>query len=128
MKTTETKLAESIANAVEDHWFMPSSIGRILANQPLWTIDRIMELVVHIIKHADVRYDEGQGEVSEGLILANELNAAIRAIKEYTEFNNIKLPKSPSQVLKALPEVYQMSAEERSWIKSNATPLLVDIH
>lgn len=123
MKTTETKLAESIANAVEGHWFLPSTVGRLLANEPLYTVDRVMELVAEIIKHMKLRIDLENNISSEGLYVANELQKTINNLRESTEFNSLKLPRSPKEIIDGLPNVqYKISAEERSWIKSNLTP------
>lgn len=95
MKTTETKLADQIANATEDHWFNPAVIGRLLANQPIYTLDRIMEMVAQIIRAQEIRHDTEweNGRTSEGLFLAKELNKTIKAVKKKYKFNNLNLPK-----------------------------------
>lgn len=95
MKTTETKLADQIANATEDHWFNPAVIGRLLANQPIYTLDRIMEMVAQIIRAQEIRHDTEweHGRTSEGLFLAKELNKTIKAVKKKYKFENLNLPK-----------------------------------
>ena len=90
IKTKEHKVAETLANAVEEHWFNPSILGRYLADQPLYTIDRIIEVIAQIAKHNADRY-QLQGGGSEGLFLANELNEHIKVIKTKYKFNNLKL-------------------------------------
>lgn len=94
MKTQEEKVLEQLVNLTESHWFNPALFGRYMANQPIYTLDRIVEMMAHIVKNMELRKrdEEANGITSEGLILANELNAAIKAIKEETNFNNIKLP------------------------------------
>jgi len=95
-KTTETKLAEQIANLTDDHWFNPAIFGRYLAEQPLYTIDRIMEMVAYIISEQAKTYEllKVKGTSSEGLLLANELNECIKAYQETTNLSNLTLPKS----------------------------------
>ena len=94
-KTTETKLAEQIANLTDDHWFNPAIFGRYLAEQPLYTIDRIMEMVAYIISEQAKTYEllKVKGTSSEGLLLANELNECIKAYQETTNLSNLTLPK-----------------------------------
>jgi hypothetical protein len=94
-KTTETKLAEQIANLTDDHWFNPAIFGRYLAEQPLYTIDRVMEMVAYIISEQAKTYQllKVKGTSSEGLLLANELNECIKAYQEITNLSNLKLPK-----------------------------------
>jgi len=41
MKTKEQKLADDLANVVEDHWFNPAILAHLLSNQPHFTIDRL---------------------------------------------------------------------------------------
>jgi len=95
MKTPETKLAEAIATATENHYFNSSIIAHTLADQPYYTIDRIMEMIVKTIKYQAQRHqnDWGNGRTSEGLFLANELNKSIELITKKYTFNNLSLPK-----------------------------------
>ena len=94
MASKETKLGELIANSVEDHWFNPATLGHYLANQPNWTIDRVMEVVLWIIEKNARIYEAkaAAGEVSEGLALAYKLDQIIDQIKVANTFNHIKLP------------------------------------
>ena len=95
MKTPEEKVAEQIVNLTESHWFNPTVFGRYMAEQPLYTIDRIMEMIVSIINeqakvhNVNVTRDNTS---SEGLLLANELNECIKAYQEDNKLNNLKLP------------------------------------
>ena len=94
MASKETKLGELIANSVEDHWFNPATLGHYLANQPNWTIDRVMEVVLWIIEKNARIYEAkaAAGEVSEGLALAYKLDQVIDKIKQSNDFKHIKLP------------------------------------
>ena len=91
MKTPEIKVAESLVNLTESHWFNPTIFGRYLAEQPMYTIDRIMEMVVSIISEQSKIHGRNNS-TSEGLLLANELNECIKAYQEVTQLNNLKLP------------------------------------
>ena len=87
MKSVEQKLADDIANAVESHWFNPAVIARILSNQPVYTMDRVMEMVAQIVRTISTRDDE-----SEGVALAKELNNYIKLLQTRHEFTSLKLP------------------------------------
>jgi hypothetical protein len=93
-KSPEIKVAESLVNLMDDHWFNPTLFGRYMAEQPLYTIDRIMEMVVSIISEQAKTYNVylNRNESSEGLMLANELNECIKAYQESNKINNLKLP------------------------------------
>ena len=95
MKSKESKIAELLVNACEDHFFNPAVFGRYLSDQPYYTVDKVMEMIVQVINNLSNRHETEivDGKSSEGLLLANELRYAIRAIRETTEINNLKLPK-----------------------------------
>jgi hypothetical protein len=90
-KTPEIKVAQAIVNLTEDHWFNPTIFGRYLSEQPMYTIDRIMEMVVSIISEQS-KIHGVHGYTSEGLMLAVELNECIKAYQEDNQFNSLKLP------------------------------------
>ena len=90
-KSPEIKVAESIVNLTEDHWFNPTIFGRYLAEQPMYTIDRIMEMVVSIISEQS-KIHGVHGYTSEGLMLAVELNECIKAYQEDNQLESLKLP------------------------------------
>ena len=104
-KSPEIKVAESLTNLMDDHWFNPTVFGRYLAEQPLYTVDRIMEMVSYIISEQAKVYEllRIRGTSSEGLLLANELNECIKAYQEVTVISNLTLPK---------PTVYNIKREE----------------
>jgi len=95
MKTPETKLAEQLVNLTDDHWFNPAIFGRYLAEQPLYTSDRIIEMIAHIIHEQAKQYHllKASGTSSEGLLLAYELDSCIKAYMEHTVISNLSLPK-----------------------------------
>lgn len=94
MKTPEIKVAESLVNLMDDHWFNATIFGHYLAQQPLYTIDRIMEMIVSVISEQAkmLHVYSIQGSSSEGLMLANELNECIKAYQEDNNLINLKLP------------------------------------
>ena len=95
MQSKEQKIGELLANSVEDHFFNPAALGRYLAEQPIYTLDRIVEVVAWVIEKQARRYErevEQGGTVSEGLALSYKLDTMIDKIKVKNKFNNIKLP------------------------------------
>ena len=95
MQTKEQKIGELLANSVEDHFFNPAALGRYLAEQPIYTLDRVMEVVAWVIEKQARRYEreiEQNGVVSEGLALAFKLDQVIDKIRDKNKFEHIKLP------------------------------------
>lgn len=94
MAGTELKVAEQLANLTESHWFNPAVMARYLSNQPLYTIDRIMEMVIQIIKYQDNQYavENQNGRTSEGLFLAHQLNKDLQVLAKKYEWKNIAIP------------------------------------
>jgi hypothetical protein len=105
MKTPEIKVAESLVNLMDDHWFNATIFGHYLAQQPLYTIDRIMEMIVSVISEQSkmLHVYSIQGSTSEGLLLANELNECIKAYQESNQLNNLKLPSRSYKVKREEP-------------------------
>ena len=101
-KSLEIKVAEQLVNLTDDHWFNASIFGRYLAEQPLYTSDRIMEMVAYIVhEQAKMHITNSiRGTSSEGLLLANELNECIKAYREVTVINNLRLPAPVSYTIK----------------------------
>ena len=93
--TPEMKVAEQLANLMESHWFNPAVLGRRLSDQPYYTLDRVMELVAHIIKNQSIKHktEAENGNTTEGLLLANELQSHMERISKQYKFKNLKLPK-----------------------------------
>lgn len=119
-KTTEIKIAEQLTNLMDDHWFNPTIFGRYLAEQPLYTIDRVMEMVVSIISEQAKTYvlHRTKGETTEGLLLANELNECIKAYQEHTVISNLKLPKPTvyniKRDVKVNPRIFGYTDEDKN--------------
>ena len=119
-KTTEIKIAEQLTNLMDDHWFNPTIFGRYLAEQPLYTIDRVMEMVVSIISEQAKTYQlhKVRGESTEGLLLANELNECIKAYQEHTVISNLKLPKpvvyNIRRDVKVNPRIFGFTDEDKN--------------
>lgn len=128
MKLKEHKVAEQLAEVAEQAYFNPAIFGRYLADQPFYTIDRVMEMVVHIIKQQAERHERELTDniSSEGLILAHELHHAIQQIKETHTFNNLKLPKTKEEVLAGLKEP-KHSTKDTSWLRSQGTSYYMGI-
>lgn len=95
MQSKELKIGELIANSVEDHFFNPAVLGRYLAEQPIYTLDRVLEVVAWVIEKQARRYErevEQGGTVSEGLVISYKLDKYIDKIKDNNTLQNVKLP------------------------------------
>ena len=133
MKTKEQQIAELLTNSVEDHFFNPAALGRYLADQPTYTLDRVMEVVAWVIEKQARRYDrelETGGAISEGLAIASKLDLVIDKINNENELKNVKLPMTPNQrraFVKALPQEQEQSYRY-SWLHetNNKTNTFVD--
>lgn len=79
-KIPEEKLAEQIISNLDNYWFNPAIVASILANQPLYTQDRLIELITEIVKYQDARFrDEWEaGQTSDGLLMASYLADSIQ--------------------------------------------------
>jgi hypothetical protein len=116
-KTPADKVADQLVDLTENHFFNPALFGRKLADQPIYTTDRIMEMVAQIISYQAKRYktEATNGKTSEGLFLAKELDRMLIHLTDSYKWNNLKLP----QKLK----VHKPKQEEaipyskRSWVK-----------
>ena len=121
MQSKEHKIGELLANSVEDHFFNPAALGRYLAEQPIYTVDRVMEVVAWIIEKQAERYRRevaNNGTISEGLIIANMLDKMIDKIKVSNDLQSVKLPITPKErgeFIKSLPEVKEQSYRY-SWL------------
>ena len=122
MKTKELQIGELLANSVEDHFFNPASLGRYLAEQPIYTLDRIMEVVAWIIEKQAERYrreKSNEGTVCEGLIIANILDNVIDQIKERHDLKNVVLPITPKErktFIDNMPKQSEEKSYRYSWL------------
>jgi hypothetical protein len=115
-KTPETKVAEQLINLTESHWFNPATLGRYMADQPLYTIDRVMEMIAQTIHYLNKRYGQEQinGRTSEGLLLAAKLDKTIKSIKHT---DNIKLPKEARRMIEdIIPARYSHIRESNTQV------------
>jgi hypothetical protein len=128
-QSKEIKLAELIANSVEDFYFNPAVVARYLSDQPYYTIDRIMEMLVHIINHQAARHDTEAVDnlTSDGITFARELAAAIKAVRELQEFKNLKLPKSHDEIMAGLPKYDTPKAVKYNWLTHTDESIKVQI-
>lgn len=78
-KTDEQKLVEHIAQAVDNHWFNPGLAAQMLVNYPLYTQDKIMELMSEIIKLQAGRFEVEweHDNTSQALMIASHLAEVI---------------------------------------------------
>ena len=126
MKSKERQIAELLCNSVEDHFFNPATLAGYLADQPTYTLDRIMEVVTWVIEKQARRYErevENGGMVSEGLALAYKLDQVVDKIKEQNTFNNLKLPitnQERKEIIDRMPK--ERTADYRySWLHDTDT-------
>lgn len=85
-KMLETKVAEAIIEGTDNNWFNPALVAQALVtNNPIYTQDKIMDLIVEIIKQQAHRFrsEAAAGQTSQGLILANVLNEVIEEQESY---------------------------------------------
>jgi len=127
MKTKEQQIGELLANSVEDYFFNPASLGRYLSEQPIYTLNRIIEVVAWIIEKQAERYRREvaeNGTICEGLIIANMLDNVIDKIKVSNDFKSVKLPILPEErgaFVKSLPET-DSQAYRYSWLHDTIKP------
>ena len=133
MKSKERQIAELLCNSVEDHFFNPATLAGYLADQPIYTLDRIMEVVTWVIEKQARRYErevENGGVVSEGLVISSKLDQVVDKIKEKNTFNNLKLPITNQErkaIIDRMPK--EKTADYRySWLHqtNNETRVTID--
>jgi len=81
-KTDEDKIAEQLATVLDNHWFNPSICASVIVNRfPLYTQDRLMQLMTEIIKEQASRFEAywEEGFTSEAIMLASHLAEVIEA-------------------------------------------------
>jgi len=79
-KIQEEKVAELLAEAVENNWFNPSLCADLIVNHmPLYTQDRLVILMAEVIRQQAIRYETEweQGYTSDGLMLSAHLAEVI---------------------------------------------------
>ncbi len=116
-KSPADKVADSLVELTENHFFNPALFGRALADQPIYTCDRIMEMVAQIISYQAKRYktEATDGKTSEGLFLAKELDRMLIHLTDSYKWDNLKLPKHNTKHAQLREEPVAYS--NRSWVK-----------
>jgi hypothetical protein len=78
-KSDEEKLVEQLTKALDNHWFNPTLAAHLISNYPIYTQDKLMELMSEIIKHQAFRYQKEleHNQTSAGLMLAGHLAEVI---------------------------------------------------
>jgi hypothetical protein len=116
-KSPADKVADQLVELTENHFFNPAIFGRVLSDQPLYTTDRIMEMVAQIISYQAKRYktEATNGRTSEGLFLAKELDRMLIHLTDTYKWQNLKLPKKLKVHTPKQEEAIPYS--KRSWVK-----------
>jgi hypothetical protein len=81
-KTDEDKIAEQLATVLDNHWFNPVICASVIVNRfPLYTQDRLMELMKEIIRQQAQTFEPywAEGITSEAIMLASHLAEVIEA-------------------------------------------------
>lgn len=82
MKSDETKAADKLVQALNNGTLSTAVMANYLVTAfPIYTQDRIMELIKYIIKYEAMRYELEweSGNTSEGLMLADSLVGMVNA-------------------------------------------------
>lgn len=82
MKSDETKAADKLVQALNNGTLSTAVMANYLVSAfPLYTQDRLMELIRYIIKYEALRYytEWETGNTSEGLMLADSLVEMVNA-------------------------------------------------
>lgn len=85
-KTDEQKAVEVLVKAMDNNWFNPAIFANLIVNeQPLYTQDKLIELITYIIQYQAERFKGVSDitELSEGLVLATALNEVIEEQMSY---------------------------------------------
>lgn len=78
----EEKIAEALAEAVDNNWFNPTLCADLIVNHmPLYTQDRLMILISEVIRQQALRFETEweHGYTSDGLMLSSHLAEVIEA-------------------------------------------------
>ena len=83
-QTIENKVINVLLEALDNHWFNPALVANgLVLNNPIYTQDKLADLVVEIIKAQSHRYNNEWelGRTSEGLMMSARLNDMIEAFE-----------------------------------------------
>jgi len=79
-KTEEEKVVEILAKLLDNHWFNPRVFANLIVNEyPLYTQDKLTELLVEIVKYQRQRYNTEveHGTTSAGLAFSDLIGDVI---------------------------------------------------
>jgi hypothetical protein len=79
-KTDEEKIVDQLQEVLDNHWFNPMICASIIVNHlPLYTQDRLMELMKEVIKQQAGNFQTAwaEGYTSEALLLSSHLAEVI---------------------------------------------------
>ena len=78
-KSEEEKVVDMLTEALDNHWFNPSLTAQLIITHPIYTQDKLMDLMKEIIKQQANRFTtEWEHDItSEGLMLASHLAEVI---------------------------------------------------
>lgn len=84
-KSDEEKLVELLEQVTNNHWFNPTLAAHLLIQYPIYTQDRIAELVAEIVKAQATRYqlEADHNRTSAGLMLSAHLAEVVEMHKDY---------------------------------------------
>ena len=91
----EQKVAEQLAELMNNHNFNPAVFANLIVNeQPLYTQDKLVELMTHIIEYQDTRFkvEWELDKTSEGLMLSSHLAEVIKVHKNPVNSQQMVLP------------------------------------
>lgn len=81
-KIPEAKAVEVLADLLDNYWFNPGVFANIIVNEyPLYTQDKLTELIVEIVKYQKQRFSREleHGQTSAGLLFSDYMGSIIQA-------------------------------------------------
>lgn len=94
-KVPEQKIAEQLAELMNNHNFNPAVFANLIVNeQSLYTQDRLVELMTHIIEYQDTRFkiEWDLNKTSQGLMLSSHLAEVIAVHKNPIAETQMSIP------------------------------------
>jgi|LakMenE09Jun09ns_1017247.scaffolds.fasta_scaffold43044_1 glucuronate isomerase len=94
-KVPEQKIAEQLAELMNNHNFNPAVFANLIVNeQSLYTQDRLVELMTHIIEYQDTRFkiEWDLNKTSQGLMLSSHLAEVIAVHKNPISDTQMSIP------------------------------------
>jgi hypothetical protein len=94
-KVPEQKIAEQLAELMNNHNFNPAVFANLIVNeQSLYTQDRLVELMTHIIEYQDTRFkiEWDLNKTSVGLMLSSHLAEVIAVHKNPISDTQMSIP------------------------------------